>query len=289
MPNFYGKSTEDPNTFLFEFDILCRSYNYVTDAQKLKLFPATLKDSALRWFMGLEEHFTVSWDGVRGDFLKKYQDYYKPKDLSNDIFKMKQHNDESLEEYVGRFLYILQNSKYTNLQEEAIRTVFLRGILDEYMETLNHMETCDVCHKPFTKICELCKKYSRSRIKIEKSIIRDPFSRTSKVVDTNGVTRVELGNFLENFKTYILGTISSQLDMLKVRRKQEEENSVMSILCPKCRRKHSLGECPLENIAVCVNCTENYTTENCPSLLGLQAIYKGSNESSETTYAPKTP
>jgi hypothetical protein len=55
LPTFYGKNSEDPDTFLFEFDILCRSYNYIQDAQKLKLFPATLKDSALRWFMGLGE------------------------------------------------------------------------------------------------------------------------------------------------------------------------------------------------------------------------------------------
>ena len=49
--SFYGKSNEDPDTYLFEFDILCRSYNYLQDSHKLKLFPATLKDSALRWFM----------------------------------------------------------------------------------------------------------------------------------------------------------------------------------------------------------------------------------------------
>ena len=54
LPNFIGMVIEDSNDFLFEFDILCRSYNYVDDAQKFKLFPATLKDSAIRWFMGLE-------------------------------------------------------------------------------------------------------------------------------------------------------------------------------------------------------------------------------------------
>ena len=32
LPNFYGKNTEDPNNFLFEFGILCRSYKYITDA-----------------------------------------------------------------------------------------------------------------------------------------------------------------------------------------------------------------------------------------------------------------
>jgi hypothetical protein len=53
LPNFHGLSSEDPDEFLFEFDILCRSYDYVTPAQKLKLFPATLKGNALRWFMSL--------------------------------------------------------------------------------------------------------------------------------------------------------------------------------------------------------------------------------------------
>jgi hypothetical protein len=53
LPNFHGLSKEDLDTFLFEFDVLCRSYDYVTDAQKLNLFPATLKSIALRWFMGL--------------------------------------------------------------------------------------------------------------------------------------------------------------------------------------------------------------------------------------------
>ena len=45
LTTFYGKINEDLDTFLFEFDILCRSYNYLQDAHKLKLFPATLKDS----------------------------------------------------------------------------------------------------------------------------------------------------------------------------------------------------------------------------------------------------
>ena len=122
---------------------------------------------------------------------------------------MQQHQDESLEDYVERFLYILQKSRYTNLQEDAIKNVFLRGILDKYVETLNLMAVCDVSHKPFLEIYELCKTYSRSRVKTGKNIVRDPFSRTSKVAYSSAVTRVELGNLLENFKTNLLSTISS--------------------------------------------------------------------------------
>jgi hypothetical protein len=32
LPNFHGLSTEDPDEFLFEFDILCRRYDYTTIA-----------------------------------------------------------------------------------------------------------------------------------------------------------------------------------------------------------------------------------------------------------------
>jgi len=62
LPNFHGLSKEDLDTFVFEFDVLCKSYDYVSDAHKLKLFLATLKDVALRWFMGLGKDNILTWD-----------------------------------------------------------------------------------------------------------------------------------------------------------------------------------------------------------------------------------
>ena len=65
LPRFYGNAAEDPNEFLFEFDILCRSYDYTTNAQKLKLFPTTLKDNALHWFMSLGGGTVTTWDWMK--------------------------------------------------------------------------------------------------------------------------------------------------------------------------------------------------------------------------------
>ena len=31
LPNFNGLTNEDPDTFLFEFEILCRGYDYCTN------------------------------------------------------------------------------------------------------------------------------------------------------------------------------------------------------------------------------------------------------------------
>ena len=87
LPTFRGMSTKDLDLFLFEFDILCRSYNYSDDAQKINLFPATMKDSALIWFTSLGENTILSWDQMNDMFLRKYQDYCKD-NAKNDIFKM---------------------------------------------------------------------------------------------------------------------------------------------------------------------------------------------------------
>ena len=61
LSHFHGWTTEDPDTFLFEFVVLCRTYDYAEDEQKLKLFPSTLKDATLRWFMGLPGNSVTTW------------------------------------------------------------------------------------------------------------------------------------------------------------------------------------------------------------------------------------
>ena len=149
------------------------------------------------------------------------------------------------------------------------------------------MASGDIYQKNFETISELCRTYSRSKGKATKSV-REPVNKNTKTSTSGGVTRVELGNLLDNFKTDLLGTIGSQLDTLKIKRKQEDENPVLSIFCPKCRKRHPLRECPLDNISVCAICVESHKTEDCPSLPGLQAIFKG-GEALGTSSAPKRP
>ena len=53
LKKIHGLRSEDLETFLFEFEIICRSYGYLLKTKKLRLFPAALKDRALKWFMSL--------------------------------------------------------------------------------------------------------------------------------------------------------------------------------------------------------------------------------------------
>ncbi len=48
LPHFHALTSEYPGTFMFEFVVFCRTYDYASDDLKVKLFPSTLKDAALR-------------------------------------------------------------------------------------------------------------------------------------------------------------------------------------------------------------------------------------------------
>ena len=64
---------------------------------------------------------------MKAIFLKKYQDYWKSKDSRNDIFKIQQLEDENLKDYMERFSYISQKSKYHDLPDDAAVLFSLRG------------------------------------------------------------------------------------------------------------------------------------------------------------------
>ena len=65
LHNFHGLRNADPENFIFEFEVLCRSYDYLLDSQKLKLFPTNLKDATIKWFMGLITHSIITWEEMK--------------------------------------------------------------------------------------------------------------------------------------------------------------------------------------------------------------------------------
>ena len=133
LTSFQGMTVEDPDTFLFKFDVLCRRYDYTSNAQRLKFFFATLKGAASRWFMGLGSDTNWTWGEMKTTFLTKYQDYCQTKDLREEIFKMTQKEEESLADYVERFHYNLQRSKHSDLDMEILKTILIRGMRDDHI------------------------------------------------------------------------------------------------------------------------------------------------------------
>ena len=86
LPHFHGLTIEDPDTLLFVFDVIYQTYDYAEDEKKLKLFPYTLKDAALCWFMGLPGNSITTWAQMHQAFYNKYWDHYRSKDTKEEIF-----------------------------------------------------------------------------------------------------------------------------------------------------------------------------------------------------------
>lgn len=101
FPNFHGSMSEDPYTFMFEFDVLCKIYDYTTDAHKLKLFTVALKDESLRWFMRLGINVVTMRAQMKEKLLDRYRDYCRPSSKGGDeIYITIQKKDEPLEDYL---------------------------------------------------------------------------------------------------------------------------------------------------------------------------------------------
>jgi len=71
---------------------------------------------------------------------------------------------------------------------------------------------------------------------------------------------------------------------MKAKRKQAEEKHNLTIFCPRCRKKHSHKECPLDMIQTCAICTKENATESFPLLPRLKAVFKEAEEEVELVY-----
>ena len=94
-------------------------------------------------------------------FLEKYQEYYNTKDKREELFKIVQKDDESMEDFVERILYNVQRAGKTNMGLDVLKIILLRGIRDDFLDMLKLLGKGGISKESFEKIAELCKRYSR--------------------------------------------------------------------------------------------------------------------------------
>ena len=88
---------------------------------------------------------------------------------------------------------------------------------EKWVETLNIMGKGDIYQEIFANIIDLCIRSSRDSTRL-KSVERDMITRDSKTFG-GGITRAEIGNLLEDFKNDILGTLTTQFDIMQDKQK----------------------------------------------------------------------
>src|ERR1700733_12662889 len=186
--------------------------------------------------MGLLTQSIRTWNDMKQTFLDRYLDYCMPTNHKDEVFKMVQREDENLEDLLERFQYNLKRAKMSNLDEETLKALLLKAIRDEWIDILNMMGKGDISQLPLRDIAELGVHLSRGKSKMGKGP-RDPFLIRANKSATRSVSRAEIDNIFDEFKTDILGSLSEQLDTLKIHNKQKAEAEALAIFFPKCRKK----------------------------------------------------
>lgn len=110
---------------MFEFVIVWMTYDYTIDEKKFKLFPSTLKDVALCWFMSLKGDNITSWEQMKQYFNNKYLDYYRARDTRDDIFRIIQRVDESLEDFEEILHFSYRRAHNITLDIDFLKLVLL--------------------------------------------------------------------------------------------------------------------------------------------------------------------
>ena len=74
---------------------------------------------------------------------------------------MNQREDESLEEFVERLEYNIQRSGHLDFDPYILKTILLRGIIDEHLDILNLLGKGDISKESYQDILTLCRRSLR--------------------------------------------------------------------------------------------------------------------------------
>lgn len=89
-------------------------------------------------------------------FLYKYQSYYRVSNRKEELFKLRQNEDESLEDYLDRFIFLSKQWSKEAISLEILKTIFLKGLDEDARRSLDLMGKGDVSQIGLDDIIELC-------------------------------------------------------------------------------------------------------------------------------------
>ena len=88
---------------------------------------------------------------------------------------------------------------------------------EQWIETLNIMGKGDIYQEEYVDIIKLCIRSSRGSTRL-KPAKRDMTTRDNKI-SGGSITRAEIGKLLEDLKIDILGTLTTQFDIMQAKQK----------------------------------------------------------------------
>jgi len=94
----------DPNVWLEDYRLACRAGGATDDLFVIQYLPIYLADSARAWLEYLPPCCIHTWADLKQIFVCNFQGIYKHPGNARDLKSCKQKPDESLHDYIHRFL-----------------------------------------------------------------------------------------------------------------------------------------------------------------------------------------
>ena len=80
--------------------------------------------------------------------------------------------------------------------EDTLKVIFIKGMLEEYLDALNLISIGDIFQLSFNDIKTLCQNYSRATMTKGKALGTTRVIREHNSKDSNGITKGEISNLL---------------------------------------------------------------------------------------------
>ncbi|XP_034225688.1 uncharacterized protein LOC117635486 [Prunus dulcis] len=133
IPFYTG--TEDPLTHLHSFQsaIGCKG---LSDEGQCLLFPSSLTEAALNWFYRLEPETVDSFDELKQIFLNHFMIQTDRLYSADDLYMIRQRDDEPLRQYAARFSH--EYSRCPETEDRATYGAFKSGLQSSHFRYLVH-------------------------------------------------------------------------------------------------------------------------------------------------------
>lgn len=135
--------------------------------------------------------------------MEKYKYYCIYNELQNEVSKMSQKEDESLEYLVEIFSNNVKRSKFSDLGFDTLKTLLLKYVRHEWIDLINVVGIGYFSQLSFQDICGLFKSISRGKEKYGRSPQNPVMARVSKST-SRLVSQTKINTFLN-----ILGNLNN--------------------------------------------------------------------------------
>ncbi|KAH7294485.1 hypothetical protein KP509_27G002600 [Ceratopteris richardii] len=127
---FSGTWDEDLDSFIQLFEVTCEANDVVDQDQRLRIFPAILRDEAANWYGNLTPQERGTYQMLKEAFLAKFRRQGFQDRLAQQMDYLRQGVNESIDNYIQRMETLVRKMGANAPNDETLKRRFISGLRD---------------------------------------------------------------------------------------------------------------------------------------------------------------